>query len=500
MIVIKNFFHRYFTILFLFVLFLFALLLRISFLYKNLFFGPEQGIDFFAIKDIVIHHKLTLIGAKTDVSGIFHGPIYYYISALPFLLSAGDPYFILLFLIACNCLSVFFLFFLGKELISKRFGVIAAVLFAFSFHAIVYSRWLSTHPLAIPLSSLSMLYIVRFVKGNNKDLLFASIALGFLMQSEFLNILFFTLITIFIGFIFFKQFRKQNFLYLLLCILITFAIAIGPFLLFDLRHSFLISKNILLLAKGSTGYHITYLNSLTGSLSSLLTLVSLTVSPSYDLIAFVLIFAALGTLSIFPKRKNKLLWVVVIWIITPPLVLITLRHQVLNQFFVSLIPAVILLIAFFINVAWDTFLAGGMIILLLLVGCNATAYVNYIPSNENIFFQSTQLQLKYSDEIAVINRIYQEANHKPFSIQAYTIPYWSQQGWEYLFQYYGLRKYGYLPLVEKARTLFVIIQDDPSYKSFQDDWLKNTVSKWGVPVKSFRYGVLNVEELHVTKL
>jgi len=57
----------------------------------NLFFGPEQGNDFKIIRDIVVSHKYTLIGPKTDIGGVFHGPIYYYLAVIPFFFSGGDP-------------------------------------------------------------------------------------------------------------------------------------------------------------------------------------------------------------------------------------------------------------------------------------------------------------------------------------------------------------------------------------------------------------------------
>src|SRR6266403_4220432 len=73
------------------VLFFLAFFFRAFLLDHNLFFGPEQGIDFLVIKDLVVNHKMTLIGSKTDVGGIFHGPVYDYLSAIPFSLSHGDP-------------------------------------------------------------------------------------------------------------------------------------------------------------------------------------------------------------------------------------------------------------------------------------------------------------------------------------------------------------------------------------------------------------------------
>ena len=143
----------------LFILFVVAVALRFYLLPENLFFGPEQGIDFAVIKNIVIDHKLTLIGSKTDISGIFHGPLYYYLATVPFVISDGNPVFISLFLIVLNSVSVIFIYVLGKELFNKRVGLIAACLFTVSFSAIMYARWLSNPPLSIPLVCLFFLFL-----------------------------------------------------------------------------------------------------------------------------------------------------------------------------------------------------------------------------------------------------------------------------------------------------------------------------------------------------
>mgnify|MGYP001574864384 CR=1 FL=1 len=61
----------------------------------------------------------------------------------------------------------------------------------------------------------------------------------------------------------------------------------------------------------------------------------------------------------------------------------------------------------------------------------------------------------------------------------------------------GERKYGYSPVAQNGKTLYVIIQDDLSSKRFQDDWIKYTVSKWGDYQESFRNGIFMVRVLSV---
>ncbi len=490
-----SFFHRNAVSLSLLVLFFIALLLRTYLLNQNLFFGPEQGIDFLVMQNIVGNNIITLIGAKTDISGIFHGPIYYYVSAIPYYLSKGNPLFISFFLIVLNCLSVFFIYSLGKRFFNTRVGLISAAIFTFSFTSIVYARWLSTHPLAIPLSCLYFLFLLKFIGGSKKSLLGAAVALGLLMQAEFLNILFFGLITLIIIIIYFKDFIKQNIFYLLFNAGLAASIGVGYVFLFDLRHDFLITKNVFSLTQQDVGYHTSYLTSLYSSLHMIVSLVASVVVPFSFIIALVSFVSAIVLLV--KEKSNQYKWMLLVWLFVPPLLLIILRHEILDQFFVALIPAIIISVAFLIDKIWKKTSVGGMSVLFIFLVFNIVTFSTNIPQNNKIFFQSPQLDFKYSDQFKVIDEIYKRADGKSFSIQAYTIPYWSQQGWSYLFLYYGLTKYGYLPAEQKADRLFVIVQKDAGNKKFQNDWLKLEVNKWGTQKDEFTFGSITVKELQV---
>ncbi len=487
------------TKLTLILLFLFAFFLRFYLLPQNLFFGPEQGIDFLVIRDIAVNHKLTLIGSKTDVSGIFHGSIYYYLAVIPFILSQGNPLFISLFFIILNTISVFFIYHLGKIIGGWRFGIIAAIIFAVSFQAVVYPRWLSNPPLSIPLVCLFFLFFYRFLKGSKKDLVFAGIALGLLNQAEFLHIIFFSAVAVALFITFFKNFRKEKPFFIILCAFLAFALTGGTYILFDLKHDFLISRNVLILAGGTSGYHTGITQTVTDIWNSLTNVFMRTILPVSPTGSFVLFISGIILLIRKIVKKEKEFTPLLIWLVIPIVLLIIFRHNILDQFFVSLIPLFVLLAALVVDFLWQKKQIFGIILLVFIVIVNLFTWWKNIPTNQNVFFQSTQPDLRYSDELATIDDIYKEADGQPFSFQSYTIPYWTQQAWQYLFWFYGKEKYGYEPISQNAKTLFVIIQDDPSSKQYQNDWLKNTVSKWGTAKGTFKHGIITTMKLEVNK-
>lgn len=484
------------------ILFLVAVALRFYLLPENLFFGPEQGIDFAVIKNIVIDHKLTLIGSKTDISGIFHGPLYYYLAAVPFAISGGNPVFISLFFVVLNSVTVIFIYVLGKELFNKRVGLIAACLFTVSFSAIMYARWLSNPPLSISLVCLFFLFLHRFLKEKKQYLLFASLVFGLLTQVQFLNLIMFSLITLVFIVVFYTYLRPTRILHLFASISIASFISLGTFFLFDLRHEFLTVKGLLKLITGSSGYYVSYADTFVSGLTtfSLMFLQSVGIFNIFvaGILATVSIILLLLTATKNKDSKNGSL-LILLWLGAPLIVLILLRHSILDHYFIPLIPAMILMFAFTIDILWRHSKIVGFALVFLVLGAQVNTLVFNIPQNRNISFQSAQPDLKLSDQISVINTIYAKADGKPFSFQSYTIPYWSQQGWEYLFWYYGEKKYGYYPVPEKAKKLFVIVQVDESNKSFQDHWLKETVSKWGSLENTFKYGILTVRELKTDK-
>lgn len=483
------------TSLALFVLFILAVFFRSYNLSNSLFFGPEQGIDFERIKSIAVEHRPVLVGAKTDIAGIFHGPIYYYVSTIPFLLSHGDPVAIAIFLIVINSLTVFPLYFLGKEMFGKRTGFIAACLFAVSFQAVSYTHWLSSHPLVIPLSALFLLGMYAFLQGRKKFLFLVSFSYPLLGQAEFLNYLLYGVVIVFFIILFLKTFRKQSLLFYLFNILIIAILGFFHYAIFEWRNQFIMTKSILSLSHGG-GFYISYAQAVGQVYEVGLKTLSLTILPFAPELLILFIFAA-SLLFLFKSKFQVAKKILAVQFFVPILLLVILRHGILDQFFVYALVPEILIIAFFVDVLIRKNKFAGVFLLLVILFTQVQAWHGNASENKNMFFASVQPDLHIKDERAVINEIYTRQNGKDFSFQAYTIPYWSQQGWEYLFWQYGKAKYGYLPVTQNGRTLYVIVQDDPSSKHFQNDWLKYTVSHWGTLKGTFKKGIFTVQILDV---
>ena len=488
---------KYLDLSILSVFFVIGFLLRIHNIDKNLFFGPEQGRDLLVVKDIVVNHKLVLIGSKTDIDGIFHGPLFYYLMVLPFILSKGNPVFISLFLIFVNCLSVYFIYILGRELFDRKAGIIAAAILTFSFGSIVMSRWFSNPPLIIPISCLFFLFLARFLKGNKYYLIPSALLFAISGQFDFINFLIFGICVLLIIIFYRKQFLKTPFWILVTSISLLILGSIANFVLFDLRHNFLITNSVISLLTKSKGFYGTFLTALNSSAQNFIKIYSDVIFPSQPLLASLIFLSSLFSLFMYFKKYTNGVKILCVWLASPFLIFVLLKYNSLYHYFGAVIVAIIILTsAFIVRLFYFNKFVGGIFLFFIIV-INLVAFSVNLPQNKNVFFESTQPDLKYSDQLAVIKEIYKEANGEPFYFQSYTIPYWQQQGWEYLFWYFGKNTYSYIPENKKTKNLFVIIQNDPNNQIYQNNWLKNTVSGWGTKESEFKYGALKVEKLKV---
>ena len=121
----------------------------------------------------------------------------------------------------------------------------------------------------------------------------------------------------------------------------------------------------------------------------------------------------------------------------------------------------------------------------------------FLPENEGVFFQAGQRLFKYSDMLAVIDWIYQDAQGENFSLHPFTIPYFSDDAWRYLFSWYGERKYGYLP-TEPTKIFYTIYQPSEGQPWFLDSWLEKE-EKRGKKIKEVKFGVIGVERREVER-
>lgn len=480
---------------FLIICVLVAFFLRLYHLDTNLFFGPEQGRDMLQIRNIVLNHKLTLIGSKTDIDGIFHGPLYYYLAAIPFFLTKGNPYGIAVFFITLYSLGTVLMYFLAKELFRKiSIALIAVVLYSVSFEMIVYSRWLINVPLSLLFSMVFFYCLHRFLQSSRWNLVGVMGSYVLLGHSEFLNYIVFLVILIVTAFIFREKIAKKNWLICLGIVVVGLVVSVIHYIVFDLRHSFLITNAIIRLLLGYGGGETASLLATIGSIWNIFLYEWENIVGVPNTIVACIVAVICFFLFITSQKQKKNLFgkkLLIITIMSYIFVFTIARHIVLNQFFIGLIPVLLLMVAVALDRVITKNIFIGVILIVAFIFLNIFLLNASIPENKRVFFQTPQPLLKYEDELKIIHWVYKDTAGQPFSIQAFTIPYFWQDGWIYLFWYIGSQTYHQTPEPSNPK-LYVIVQEVKS-KQFFNDWYTNTINGWGEKVKSFSSGIISVE-------
>lgn len=462
--------HRIFLIIF--GLLVIGFILRFWNLPSQLFFGPEQGIDSLVVKSIVEEGKFRLIGPKTDIDGIFHGPHFYYLSVIPYVFSGGSPIFSIAWIIIFSTFAIALLYLVARELFNEKVALISALFYTVSYGAIVYPRWLSTHAF-VPSFFLLSLYL--FLKAR-KRAVFLPLSFFFAAataQLEILNVFYLVPLYTLLIIVYRKSFSKLNVIFSTFVFFVSFS----NFLLFDLRHDFLITNRIMAVLRGEAGFSTGYLSAFKVTFSTYLNEGAFFLLPlnlAWGKIIFVfLIFLLLFT--IFQKTKLRQSMIILLaWLATPIAVLSLTRQEAMSQFFVILGPAFVLLLAYNLNLffgqkkyRWILYSLTATFIIMQIY-----TFASFLPKNKLVFFQAPQPNLRFGDELTAIDYLYQDAGGSKISYISYTIPYWMDQGWQYLFGWYGVKKYGFVPEKGEGGTFYILWQKDYNNLSYQNDWFK----------------------------
>lgn len=468
--------------IFIFIFLLGFLLRAQETLSGNFLFLLDQGRDMLAVKRILYEHHLTLIGPYTSLQGVFQGPLWYYLLAVPTYLSRGNPWGSLALMLIISLATVMVVYSLSLKFFGKRIALITSFLFAVSPEAVAAAtyEW-NPHPMWL----LIVLYAFALFSVENGRyrsflLLWPLIGLMFHFQTA-LGI--FILTGTFCYFLLFNKniIKHAYFLYGLLLGGIFFL----PQLLFDLRHDFLMTKSIIklfngsdrgLFVKGETG---NYLDIVFNHLS--LFYYNFTTSLMRDgYLSYLpqVLFICMIIAIIFGKKYlhctqkesafiNFLTKIVLIIILLSLLYPFPLRYWFLTGF-----QSFYLLIFGILLSKISMSLLGKVVLTFFLI---VISYYLVLRIHTLYFAPPDDGgTAKTKGKLGAIDTIYRDAQGKPFNLLVFT-PSVSTDPYDYLVWWYGKNKYGYLPGKEKKGVFYLLIEPDGSKIWSYKGWLETVV-------------------------
>lgn len=461
--------------------FLFLIPRSIEAFNKNFIFLLDQGRDYLAIKDIAVNHKLTLIGAEVGsgmagLSGLFHGPFYFYFMSIPFLLFDGDSYggVLLMFLFGLLTVGVGFVF--GK----KVFGTVGAFLMAFfiaiSPPLIAQSRFVwSPHPSSFFIL-LSFLFTYLAYTKKNIYLFLAAFFTGFLYNFEFAIAAPMSL-TLVAYSLFLLRKRIRKYVYILL----GFLLAYGPLILFELRHGLQVTRGLVgYLSHASVGVlkfdSFAFLHNFIDTFPQQRIL-----PPLLLLIVFIS-----GVIFFILREKKKqikfFIFFLILLTLVTTMVSLFIRTHIFEYYLIHLNFVHIFLFSYLLvsslitrNKSFQLALYFIFAIFLIYGTINGFATMKKDLSDYGGM-------AKIRGKIDAIDYIYQDAKGEKFGLLIFSPPVYTYP-YDYIVWWHGQKKYHYIPHQNKTGLFYLLIEKDLSQPWTYRGWLE-TVVKTGKVIET----------------
>jgi len=465
---------------FLLIILVLAFLLRgLEVITGNYLFLFDHGHYFIDVRDRLLAGKIPLIGTYTPVQGIFQGPGWYYLLTLVFLLGKGDPYYGMVLMLIISLLSIIAAFFVVRYLWGERAGLITAFLFATAPISIKTTRHMWP---PYPLLLVMVLYVYSLFKVLLEEqrgyIFWLGLIIGLTFHFEVAFGTFLLPTTIFIFLLYRHKISFKSGILALIGLLITFL----PQIVFDLRHDFIQTRGIINfvanrgqdmgIPKPFFLYMKQHLFMFAGTLRESVGLPEAFFSRWFLLTIFVILLTI-----VYIKTSNK-------------------EREIIRVLALILI-GVFLIYAFYPHDLWEWYLMGLGTIYIFLLGLIMTKLLehHYLKFLVLLFFVGTSLyslkdlkdkyypKPKIDTNFAfvkakkeIIDYIYNDADGQPFGVFVYTPPIYDFP-YEYLFWWYGQKKYGYLPTKSKEGLFYLIIEPDPERPWGPKGWMETVIKE-----------------------
>lgn len=407
----------------------------------NFLFNMDNGRDFVDVREMVELRKLRLTGPTSAIEGLYNGPIWYYLLAVPYIISGGNPYSAILMEIVLWVIGGFFLLKLVKDF-NKWLILPIGLIWVASDYIVLTNRY-SFNPNPVTLLTPVFIYgLMQYLKGKKFWIILTWFLAGAFFNFE-MNFGIFIPVIIFIGLLFInKKLFKDKLFWIGF---IVFILTLLPQLFFDLKHQFIMSKSVLrFLSEGKGGvfnplgrfaiigdkffntFEATLMNHKV--LSKIIILLSLPIFIKY----------------LTSGKKNIIVLISLTYVIIPFLGYLLIPVAVNPWHLGGAMAASLILIGFLFSGLWRINFLGK-----LFSVCLSIVLIFYALSNILDYFIKDRFQPNmdpslYKNEIAAIDFVYKYAKGQNFKVYTY-LPSVYDYPYQYLIWWYGRKNYGYVP-------------------------------------------------------
>jgi 4-amino-4-deoxy-L-arabinose transferase-like glycosyltransferase len=420
-------------------------------------FGYDQARDALQSISIIKNADLKIIGPTTDIRGLFHSPLYWYIISPFYYFSGGDPAIARIPMILINILNIILIYFIAKELFkSEKIALLSSLFMAVSFEAVQYGRWLSNPPPALLTVGIFFFGLWLVLKKRPIGLPLMLFVWGFSVDFQFFLVY---QVAFLIGaflYLFLKQkqtlldsFKKSYWLY---------GASIVPWVFYitsEIKFKFQGMRAIFgFFTKQETGLDPSIIPKIMNFWKSLIRNVAVNLTGYNKEIALYLLLLLFGYvlyLVIVNKKLRGRVLFLLMWLLSPVLIYPLEKN---NSYFLNignLYPLILLTLLVLFDIASYVKKIGPYIIIGaigIVIYNNLHLVITENKKGETLF--SVQYVQVLTDEKKVMDYTYIKSNKKMFSFNTLTNPLFINTTWAYLYNWYGKNKYGYMPIWEGA--------------------------------------------------
>lgn len=468
---LKKIIKKYFSIenIFIFLILMASFFVRVYRIDKLLGFYYDQGRDALVIWDLLHNGKFFLIGPTTGIEGIFRGPWYYWLITPFYFLGKGNPIYPSIFLSLTTVFSIYILYHLAKEVSEKTAGFIAMIIASFSFTLVSASRWLSNPTPMFLISMGFVLSLLLILKNKKWAFILATFLIGMAMQFGSAAEVFY--IPAFIIFCIWQRKKMPGFKIILLGIF-AFGISFLPQALFDLRHGFILSKNIINFIFVEKSFKLSFWQIAKERIPFYYDVFTSKIWTQRKLPEILLMLSGV----LFLVTRWKIYWkkdifkTIVLLLVAPMIGMIFFQGNYGNVYDYYFTGYYLIFILFFsvIISAWSNNIVGKVVLALFIVSFlvgNLQNVRNYIISGVD---GPTTIALGNQEQ--AVNWVYGNAKGEKFNVDVYVppvIPY----AYNYLFKWLGQKSYEYIPSEDRLSLLYTLYEVDSPHPERLNAWL-----------------------------
>ncbi len=411
----------------------------------NFLFNMDNARDMLDVREMVVLHKLRLTGPTSAITGLFNGPAWYYLLAVPFLLSGGSPYAEILMEIILWAIGGYFLLKLVSKWGSLLILPIGGVWIASNYITLTNLYAFNPNPVTL-LAPLFIFLLLKFLE-TGKSLYGISVwfLAGLFFNFE-MNAGVFMPVIILVSIILSKNLKllKQKTFWAGLA---AFVITLLPQILFDLKHQFLMSKAVLVfLHDGNGGGKFNPLLRIPTIAGDFFNTFIPTLMNHQTLSVILLLLFLVVVLKKWRQilEKDLLVLISLIYILVPFLGYLIIPVTVNPWHLGGEMSVSLILLGYLLEEIWHLNWRGKIVSVVLGIFLVIYAISNVVHFFVSDFGKPSGDPSLYRNETAAIDYVYQKANGKNFKVYTY-LPSVYDFPYQYLFWWYGKKTYGYIP-------------------------------------------------------